>query len=1858
MCFVPAANAQQDAFCLPLRLVETTKLKVYYADEPGTYRRPSVDIASQLWAVLASPARRAPSRRGRYLYRADKGLRRYGALIERAVNSWDTAPQEWADYIAFLARLLKAIQSHPKDAPVLPHTEDVAYKLAQCLNPLLPSGVHQKALEIYTYIFRTFGLEYLSRHLPSYLPGLAPVLTFASLSVRPTVYTLFEQYIIKLPTSDLRPATKALLLCLLPALDEETSEDFGRALIILESLQETFDGEDGQTGFFWQTLFLCVITSSSRRQGALNFLTRRLPKFVDQSIEQPKASMATEPHDLNGLSEDLKAVISPEPGLLIRCFAAGLWDINPLVQRGCLELLVTHLPLSSPVLRYGIDGQDLELLVSAATNVLLRRDMGLNRRLWSWLLGPEPKLASSGSPSSSPTTDRTDKGATGLSSQHQYFQRLASPSLTRCLLTMFSSVDENPATRSRPFRICSSLMDRWEIGGSILPDLFLPAMESVYLFGRAAPATAVAEVQRSASLFFDGVEAKLIWAIFVGKIRSAIELSSTDLSELGLLIWILETFNIQDEEMVNVHIPLTTLYLLSQFDELRSREDERGVQRALQLARILVELMPSRTGDKKSDKPRADAGKGAALQAITEFYSDVQQGIETTPPPLDCAATESLLVQMAATVTLQALETSAGILFHSCLDLLVSIQVKAPKESNPSTTDELDDKLVEMLESVTASRQGLGLQTISSIVAYIAATKRENATGENTFLRMVPSLAELLWQHLSPGTPKYHVEVTRLLWQLETIAAPEEVFEVALLDFMQPVNGAMLHGGDLKDAPEEIVRRFTVLWNHSIPLQIGTGPSGQSRRASSLLGVVDPVHVAYRTQLLAESLFRVVDLLREPSCPASEVAKRWLGNLPSLGSIFGLIFTRFRTLLGAHRSSRRVIGTEGRSSKETIREVAYILAQLESLLKNGTDWTWECIAAVDTGDAEDNPQSGLTSLMQQCLWLLNDQRLSTKRLHRGSVALMQIVIGGPAAVEIRDLRIDESLLERMVICLRDQDATLQSPLLQLITTAIRLRVKGEITKPVTEARRRSSLADRRRSLAAVRPNETIATAPSTVSPPPQLVPTLQVAFASSSARLCLEQWVAFLSTILPTFASAIFPSLLPLVETLCTQLESMFTELVALTMVEVTRASFSPDIGIVCLLDALEMTLARAHDCLTLEGLPEEPAKLQASSVGFLSSVASGVFKVQGPPSKMAHANSRLTVVLAFQDTIRCCLKIWTWSNNTAATEGYDKSSSATTAYNALRLRNKTRYLLEQMFAVEPLETLEVMIDYWSSSGQTEPAATIFSLLQVMQSSRPKHVLPVILDSLCSRVVPSGLPPARQSSQATEITVNQAALFLLAYLRSMEDDALDEVWADSSAFVKDVLANPLPYRHIVPILLALVHLLAQKIGNTNYGDQKRMRKDLADMFQKLLTATFTTLSPDNFARTFEDETMQDGLPEMGGPDTINRMDVLSVLRRAVIDLDTILDSPDRIATVITSISNSVLSPAFNAKTFPSSVSPEHLDLLLAMSKRAPTSKAWRKEVTEAFNNPRVFSSPVDLLQAHWLPVLHHWSARDKDRMSELLSRLTAPTTAGLMFGVGANAARLEADRKTQLNLRRVCLLLLASPLDTWVTHLRDFDEKLVELFEATSSSSPSSAVKADLYMLCRALILAFSGTQLSPLWPTINANLQSALTSMLRSSLDGHTFTNISILQACKLLDQLVLLSPEEFQLHEWLFIADTVDAVYQPSGQYVTSALADQVADALRLNGAGDQQALGTLGGTNTETDNQRRLLLQDDALPTDDITAMDRDDFGRTVLRPFLSQLGIHAYEGTYTMEPPRTDACYQGLLKDLTDMNTVVA
>ena len=191
-------------------------------------------------------------------------------------------------------------------------------------------------------------------------------------------------------------------------------------------------------------------------------------------------------------------------------------------------------------------------------------------------------------------------------------------------------------------------------------------------------------------------------------------------------------------------------------------------------------------------------------------------------------------------------------------------------------------------------------------------------------------------------------------------------------------------------------------------------------------------------------------------------------------------------------------------------------------------------------------------------------------------------------------------------------------------------------------------------------------------------------------------------------------------------------------------------------------------------------------------------------------------------------------------------------------------------------------------------------------------------------------------------------------------------------------------------------------------------------------------------------------------------------------------------------------------------------------------------------------------------------------------------------------------------------------------------------------------------MVFRAMVLSFSSAHLSATWPILNTYLQDAIASCLPSSQDKDTYGNLSLLQACKLLDLLTTLAPDEFQLHEWLYITNTVDAVYRPPG-FNAAALADEVAEVLTVE-ANEQTSYPTAAIPAQNTSGVRRPYLGTSSIDGADAKAMARDDFIRSILQPFLSQLSMYAYEATYQMGVPDMELCRRSLLEDALDESTM--
>lgn len=401
------------------------------------------------------------------------------------------------------------------------------------------------------------------------------------------------------------------------------------------------------------------------------------------------------------------------------------------------------------------------------------------------------------------------------------------------------------------------------------------------------------------------------------------------------------------------------------------------------------------------------------------------------------------------------------------------------------------------------------------------------------------------------------------------------------------------------------------------------------------------------------------------------------------------------------------------------------------------------------------------------------------------------------------------------------------------------------------------------------------------------------------------------------------------------------------------------------------------------------------------------------------------------------------------------------------------------------------------------------------------------------------------------------------------------------------------------------------------------------------------LSQDSGISARQGADMEGSLTPHATPDNI-----LSILICSLPAFLTTLGETDRIANAISSISSNVISPTLRSRLFPNNINQAFLDLLQQISRISASSKVWKKDITDAFNDPRLFGSSIEPVKSGWIGLLRQWILVDKERFPELLARLTPPTSAGIMFGVGASAARLDADRKTQLNLRRIALLILSNGEDHFIVDYPALLQKLEDLLQATHVSSPSSITRAELFMVLRALVLRTSTTPLAPFWPLINTELQEAISAIPHHQ-QSELYSPYSLLQASKLLDTLLLLVPDDFQLQEWLFVTDTIDAIYPPS-RWEPTALADEIARTL-----GSRDLASPLPGDVTD-----KPRLDKPSLDSDQIRETPKDEIVDRILKPFFERISIHAFESTYSMGSPDCEACVDDLLADIFNESTMAS
>lgn len=352
-------------------------------------------------------------------------------------------------------------------------------------------------------------------------------------------------------------------------------------------------------------------------------------------------------------------------------------------------------------------------------------------------------------------------------------------------------------------------------------------------------------------------------------------------------------------------------------------------------------------------------------------------------------------------------------------------------------------------------------------------------------------------------------------------------------------------------------------------------------------------------------------------------------------------------------------------------------------------------------------------------------------------------------------------------------------------------------------------------------------------PPPLLFDCLLEGLASAGSQPVLSHWIRFLDTCLPFYLSNIFQILMPLSDQFVKILESMFKDLEqSFNRPDVqSTATKEPVNMFIEMLNGFENVLAQAHDRLSETEISHANFKTPEQPQGFFNKFGSGVFPSDAHRSRSTTANNRLTVLLCFKDAVKLCVRVWSWGADGSENASRHPEFSSSFSHTSHRLKNRARRLLEHVFAAESLECLETLIDSWSGPPKAHnagvPSSVTLNLLHVLDGFRPRNTVPAIFNALYSRTNPSALDPDRKSTLTSELSDVEIAQFLVHYTRSLEDDAMDEIWTDCITFLKDVLANPLPHRQVLPQLLEFTALLGIKVDNTNFGESRRRRRELA-----------------------------------------------------------------------------------------------------------------------------------------------------------------------------------------------------------------------------------------------------------------------------------------------------------------------------------------------------------------------------------------------------------------------------------------------
>lgn len=1160
--------------------------------------------------------------------------------------------------------------------------------------------------------------------------------------------------------------------------------------------------------------------------------------------------------------------------------------------------------------------------------------MSLNRRLWNWLLGPDNEHSNSTVPAS-PTSEKKSVKDTdttgGKISRSEYFKKYSLPTVSIILL---DQIQNNP-TQSidqyvSVFKISLSLiLDKWEISRALSPVLFLPIMRATHQCKLKKEVKDSDALLTAASSFFDTVEAMYIWNDLNRLICAN--------DEMELVAFIVSNFDLNEEEMKEIHIPLGVVCL--QKNKLDSKW--------FSILEILLQNinLESTIGA----KPTSITSDISSSDILT--YYDSLLSNHSTPPPYTPEVISQYIVSTFKSIVISSLNNSDYSISSKLCDLYVQL-----------ITVDSDKKLIEKMLNTpetdySSSFDGkANLFSAFNLVKLLSVVHGSLSPMEkDKILKII--MNNYYYSLISQYPVNFQVEVVKSIFQLDKFYLKYQI-EASILKLFIGTSSII-----------ERIRALNNLWNHS-----SNHNDDDTILARPLFLILDELKAEEDELVVARfissnvlkggSSNRLLKLLTNPLLGFDFISDT--NNVLKIDDDLGQFSYYLSTIVN-------VIKTNEKHLKESFNNELVVMDstnKLHAITANSWD--------VSTY------KSLLLNVIEKFLSLkLSDDILRNEndkycnqfkgRYYQtisGCLKLYCLLITGN---EVDFIKKFHSLIVNSSNII-DASTNDKSGFLEVVT--------DKYINCITVLLRVSEGQHVNLNLLHIEDKEK----------DPQLIKLMVIGIKNAQTVVLLESWTTLLTRTLYLFNESVFSVLLTLNDTLVFRIEDLFRQIKNKSDDENKKINYLHDIesSINVLAGGIEDLLTISHSYLLTSNLrargdlngsggnsngPNGSSNgATSNSSGFFGNVIQGVFLIESPAIRTTEENKKYSILLAFQDAISVGSKIWMW----AETSGTSTDNRTNTGiYLSRKLKFKARKLLETLIEIERQEVIESLISLNCQYYLKETT----KLLHVLDGGRSQVTLPNIYNSILTRCYPSVLDEKQKSTMNSEISVKTLGKFLLQYVESIDNDSISDIWTFTFQFFKEVIAHPSNFKVILPDLLKTLTNLMCKLSNTKFGEQGRSKKDLGDIFMKLLMIAVRgelvneekTISDPEKVTIGEDSNLTPILKENAIATQSSLLDTLTLI---LTRLNEFITDLDKITSCINTILVNLVSPQIKNKKI-NEIPSQTISLILLIGENYPT-KSWRSTVLDCFMDNSFFKTSAAYL-SQWEEIIQIWINNDKEK---------------------------------------------------------------------------------------------------------------------------------------------------------------------------------------------------------------------------------------------------------------------------------------